>query len=238
MTPTVTPQEISAVLSTWFHNQFDQLESLAQTLSAELDLDDAKRLRVADAARKRMRQHSAEFLRANPVADGCGLIFSRAALGSSNGQLEWWVREEDARFARYSFGVNPNGDRYYDYEQLEWFTKAYETGTQAMAGPYIDYLGVEDYIVTLTTPITVQGIRAGVAGCDIQMTELEANLVPVLRRLEADSAILNSHGSVVLGSSGRFLSGDRMTPPPSGYTTIPLEPASAGLSLLFHGSAS
>lgn len=232
MTMTVTPQEITATLSAWFTAQFTRLEGLATTLAEELALDSAGRLRVSDAARKRMRGHSTAFLAEHALIDGCGLIFSRAALGTENGQLEWWVREDDARFARYSFGVNPSGDRFYDYEQLEWFTRAYESGNQSLAGPYIDYLGVEDYIVTVTTPIHVAGTRVGVAGMDIQMTDLETTLVPMLRRLDHDTAILNQHGSILIGSSGRFLSGDRMALLPAGYAISPLEPASAQLALL------
>ncbi|MEB4614746.1 cache domain-containing protein [Leucobacter sp. M11] len=233
MTPLVTPVgEVTSTLSAWFQRRFTSLQDLAQDLSVEVTRDATDHLLLSETGKQRMRARSTTFLEEHAVVDGCGLIFSREALGTGQGQLEWWVRAGDERFARYTFGVNPAGDRYYDYEQLEWFTKAYQTGELSLAGPYIDYLGVEDYIVTLTTPIQVGQVRAGVAGLDIQMTDIESSLVPILRQSEHDVAILNDHGSVLIGSSGRFLPGDRLTQLPEGYTTSPLEPAEAGLALL------
>lgn len=227
--------DITAELTAWFGERFTQLEELADDLIAALHLGPDRRLELSESARRRMKTTAVRMLEANPVLDGCGLIFARTALGTENGHLEWWVREDETRFARYSFGVVPGGDRYYDYEHHEWFIRAFHEGAPALVGPYIDYLGVEAYVVTLTVPAVLDGVRVGAVGNDIQVADLEAALLPMLLRSRAPLAIVGRHGNVLVGSSSRFLPGEYVPAELPGFARATLGPSSAGLTLLYPG---
>ncbi|MBL3698597.1 hypothetical protein D3228_02880 [Leucobacter luti] len=219
-------------LNAWFSDHFTRLEALAEELIGVLRFDAEQRLELTESARRRLKAIAVRALAEDQTLDGCGLIFARSALGTENGHLEWWVREDETRFARYSFGVVPGGDRYYDYEHHEWFIRAFHDGAPALVGPYIDYLGVETYVVTLTVPATLDGTRIGAVGNDIQVADLEAELLPVLLRTPVEAAVIGRHGNVLFGNSTRFLPGEYVPQDLAGVARVPLGPASAGIQLL------
>lgn len=188
--------------------------------------------RLAKAGRDGIKDRVRVLLRGRPRVNGAGLIFSRSARGEAKGVTEWWVRDGDAGVSRYQFGVNPGSQRFYDYETLEWFTVSFTTGRPWLTGPYIDYLGVEEYIVTATVRATVHGRAVGVTGLDMTVADLERELLPLLRLARRPSALLNAHGGVVVSSTSRFASGDLVTVPPPGFTRVPVPAMDASLSLL------
>lgn len=232
MTNSATVHEASTALSEWFEAFYSDIETFGADLGERVEFNEKKPGTVTQASSEALKARSVRFLNEHPLPDGCGAVFSRTATGSAEGVLEWWVRESEDDVARISFGTNPTGDRFYDYEQLEWFETAFGAKKRAIAGPYIDYLGVEEYIVTCMTPLIVHGDVLGVVGCDIRMGDLERSLMPMLRRIPGDAAILNPHGNVLVGNSGRFVSGDRVLNAPEGFVISPLNVSSMNLSLL------
>ncbi|WP_125099457.1 cache domain-containing protein [Leucobacter chromiireducens] len=223
---------IAEEISAWFADRFTHLETLAAEMIAALRFDAQRQLELTESTRRRMKAVAVRALAEHPVLDGCGFIFARAALGTENGHLEWWVREDEARFARYSFGVVPGGDRYYDYEHHEWFIRAFHHGVPALVGPYVDYLGVEAYVITLTVPAAQGDTRLGAVGTDIQVSDLEAELLPVLLRSSETLALVGRHGNVILGNSSRFMPGEFVPAELPGAERVALGPESAGVSLL------
>lgn len=230
-------REVREQLEAWFHERLEHIEALAVELLGGLRLDDAGRLDLSDSVRRHLKSAAGRFLTANEHIDGCGLIVAHSALGTENGHLEWWVREDDARFARYSFGVVPGADRYYDYEQHEWFVRSFTEGESALVGPYIDYLGVESYVLTLTIPAEVGDKRVGAVGNDMQVQDLERALLPLLVRQDREFALLSHSDSVILSNSSRFLPGDHVTGQEPGYSLLPLSPRAMGLQLLYADTA-
>jgi hypothetical protein len=232
MNASVSIQKTVLDLAAWFESFFSDIEVYGDDLSGLVVFDGKKPGALTQDSRAKMQVRAVQFLHEHALPDGTGAVFSRAATGSEEGILEWWARDPDRGFARITFGTNPTGDRFYDYERLEWFETAFGAKKRAIAGPYIDYLGIEEYIVTCMTPLTIAGEVVGVVGCDIRMGDLERALMPMLLRIPGDAAILNPHGNVLVGNSGHFLSGDRVTSAPDGYAITPLEIASMELSLL------
>lgn len=228
----VSAEETVARLSAWFDERFAHLAALGDELIAHLGFDEKGDLDLSGTARRGMKAAAARFLAEHDVVDGCGLIFAHSALGTEAGRLEWWVREDESRFARYSFGVVPGTDRYYDYEQHEWFIRAYSEGRSAAVGPFIDYLGVEVYIVTLTVPAEVGDRRVGAVGTDIQIDDLERALLPTLLRCDAELALLSRHGSVLISNSADYLPGDHLPSPPAGTRFVPLSEVTDGMHVL------
>ncbi|MCB1273643.1 MAG: PDC sensor domain-containing protein [Leucobacter sp.] len=227
-----TPEQVISGLREWFDDRFSHLSNLAAGLVSALALDEAGRIELSTAARRGMKSTAAKFLAEHPIVDGCGLIFAHSTLGTEVGRLEWWVREDESRFARYSFGVVPGADRYYDYEHHEWFVRAYAEGHSAAVGPYIDYLGVEAYIVTLTVPAVVDGRRVGAVGTDLQVDDIEHHLLPILGGCDAEIAVLTRHGTVLVSNSARYLPGELVTEPVPGARIEPLTEVADGMHVL------
>ena len=227
--------EIVTGLRDWFDERFSHLHGLAEHLIALLRFDARGLLDLSDGSRRRMKHHAAHYLAENPVVDGCGLIFAHSALGTPNGHLEWWVREDESRFARYSFGVVPGADRYYDYEQHEWFIRAFEEGAPALVGPYIDYLGVEEYVLTLTVPAETEKLRVGAVGNDIQSEDMEAELLPILCRADRELVLVGRHNNVLISNSSRYLPGEQMRDPLGHIERILLLNGSSDVQLIVPG---
>ena len=225
------PQRTIDCLNEWFTERFAHLESLSEELIQPLRLDGEKRLELTEAMRRRMKSTATRYLAENLVVDGCGMIFAHSALGTENGHLEWWVREDESRFARYSFGVVPGADRYYDYEHHEWFIRAFNDGRPALVGPYIDYLGVEAYVLTLTVPAEIDGVRVGAVGNDIQLADIETALLPVLLDAPVDAILVGKHGNVLLSNSPAHLPGEYVGEVPAGFRRVRIAPESTGLQL-------
>lgn len=223
---------VVAELREWFGERFAHLTALGEVLTQGLTTDLQGRLELGHSARRGMKGAAHRFLGEHPVVDGCGLIFAHSALGTEAGLLEWWVREDETRFARYSFGMVPGADRYYDYEQHEWFVRAFSEGRAAAVGPYIDYLGVEVYLITLTVPALVHGERVGAVGNDIQLDDLERALLPVLSKCSREIALVNRYGNVLVSNSARFLPGECITSPPERSVFEDLHTESADLRVL------
>lgn len=232
----VSVADTAASLNTWLNSQFSKLTQLAQSLLEVVQLEGSGRVSVSTAARKHLRDATAAFLSENTVADGCGLIFaSMVTERKEAGHLEWWVREDEQRFSRYSFGLIPGADRFYDYEHHEWFTRAYHDGAASLVGPYIDYLGIEAYVVTLTVPAEIAGTRVGAIGCDIQLADLERELLPILLKCETPLAIVGAHGHVLCSNSAKFLPGEYLASGDERIEWLSLEPTATSLRLLVAG---
>ncbi len=224
--------EVVDALTDWFAQRFDSLRGLSCDLISLLRFDDQGLLDLTETSRRRLKGAAVHYLADHPVIDGCGLIFAHSALGTPNGHLEWWVREDETRFARYSFGVVPGADRYYDYEQHEWFIRAFNEGVPALVGPYIDYLGVEAYVLTLTVPAEVNGVRVGAVGNDIQAEDLESELLPMLQRADRELALIGRHGNVLLSNTSRWLPGEHFTAAATEGERIQLLPGSRDVQLV------
>ncbi|MET8427641.1 hypothetical protein [Nocardia sp. NPDC004860] len=219
-------------LADWFSRLFTELDAmnsdfvdlLEQGTNPADDVTDLARIGRAGIERRVQR-----FLLDHPSADGAGVIFTRSRTATHEGVLEWWKRDDANGVARQSFGVNPTHDRFYDYEQLEWFVTPFRSGRHWITGPYIDYLGIDEYVVTLTTRTVVHGRPIGVTGIDMRMADFERALTPLIHRVPAPAALLSSHYSVLVGNSSRFITGDRIERVPSGFHTTRLDAAGATL---------
>lgn len=229
------PDELAAGLDAWFTQIFAELDAMNLDFVDLLERDSTPADDVAKLARlgrSGMKRRVQRFLHEHPSADGAGLIFTRAQTDPREGVIEWWERDDANSVSRHMIGTNPTHDRFYDYEQHEWFSTPFRSGRPWITGPYIDYLGIDEYVVTLTTRTVAHGRPVGVAGLDIQMQDFERALVPIMRRIPGAAALLSPHYSVLVGNSSRFITGDRIDRAPSGFVSTKLDAAGATLYLL------
>lgn len=111
------------------------------------------------------------------------------------------------------FSFDPESIDFYDYTRADWFLVSHREGARSVAGPYIDFGGVNDYILTMTTPILLGRSFAGVAGADLRVDELERRLYHAARGLPTHLALLSDADRVVGSIAARLLPGSVLRGP-------------------------
>lgn len=169
---------------------------------------------AARATPRRADLHAVEPLVVPALADGdnpvqgAGFVAAIGLLHDAPWWLEWFARDPDGRPQRLITHSEPHGIGFYDYEHLPWYVVPRDTGRSHMTGPYVDYLCTEEYTLTFTTPVVVDGNFCGVAGADVAVKRVEQALLPALRASGARLAVVNSFGRILSSNSGRHLCGD------------------------------
>ena len=106
--------------------------------------------------------------------------------------------------------MDPSREDFYDYETREFMTRPRETRRPFAYGPYVDYGGIDDYILTITSPV-VDGDRFLGASCaDILVADLESFLAPWLASTD-ERVLLNTDGRVIVSNAVRLSAGDMLT---------------------------
>ena len=114
--------------------------------------------------------------------------------------IEWWQRASDGTFDRdYSHQLDPTRDDLYDYGSKAYMTRPRDTGKPSAMGPYVDYGGVDDYLVTVSVPVASNGVFVGIVAADIRVASLERSVAPWLAQAGArPGAFATSLGGVLL----------------------------------------
>ena len=215
----------------WFSRIIDDLARLADESSAAMALARGKRPALTPRDLKATGPAAARFLDKHPEHEAAGIILRPGVVGA-DGEIEWWKRDLDGSLRTILFSLTPHTAGFYDFETLEWFSNVVTTGRPTLTGPYVDYAGMDKYIVTTTVPLRDGEKIVGAAGCDIEMRALEPALMPLLRRVKADVAIVSQHDRIVLGNSGRFLVGNRLVRLSDACHTVELGVHELGLRLV------
>ncbi len=133
--------------------------------------------------------------------------------------LQWWRRTDAGPVEDNHHDMDPSHEDFYDYELLEYISRPRETRQAWAHGPYVDYGGVDDYILTVSVPILENGAFYGVSLADILVADLESSLAPWLA-MSNEIVLLNSEGRVLLSNFVRLSVGDLM-PSRAGYRAVP-----------------
>lgn len=222
-------------LDQWFRRRFAALDALRESLASSTDSRLGKApYRVSSKLSGTLRGVVTEFLSrpGNEVFIGAGLILDRSLAADHQVDLEWWIRSDEGSVERHQFVIDPGSNDFYDYEGFEWFVSGCLEESRTLAGPYIDHLGVDDYIVTLAVPAYHRDERIGLVAADITVRELEEQLLPLLTATPGSSALLNPHGIVLVGSSADLATGDRVEQAPEGWASHPVGDPAVGLTVL------
>lgn len=136
---------------------------------------------------------------------GTGVILAPGLLADAPRWLEWWlagVRPEALRVSH-----DPDSPDFYDYTAAEWYREPERTGERWVAGPYVDYLSTNEYMVTLTVPVRSGSTFLGVAGADLLPGRLEDRLLALLDELAEPALLVNAEGRVVASTTSSWLTG-------------------------------
>ncbi|ALE06320.1 GntR family transcriptional regulator [Arthrobacter sp. ERGS1:01] len=232
MNQTTEVAQAADALTVWFGRVCTEVETLSRNVSTQLEGNPAGHSKADTTALAGLEASTREFLTRNAFAVGAGTFFAAESVEAGGPAWDWWSRKESGTIGRLDFDQTPGSDRYYDYEKLPFFSTAASTGKQTLWGPYVDYLGFEEYILTFAAPFSIHGKFAGVAGCDIRVKDLEPLIMPKLRVIPGDAALVNASNRVILGNSGKYLAGQRIKSVAPNQSLLTLDVPHLGLSLL------
>lgn len=158
-----------------------------------------------------MQSRAVRLLSRRALADGAGYIFNPDSIAIAEQLIQWQVRSQAGGYEPYGFVYDEDSTEYYDFMRLPWFDAARRTGRATLAGPYLDYLGVDDYVLTATVPIVLSGgVFVGLAGADIQVGVLERIVLSRCRGLRIPVALVAAEDRIVCSNSAHYLPGDRL----------------------------
>lgn len=220
-------------IASWINCVSTEVEELSRDFAAGLERNLVGESKVDQTAFFGLDALIQEFLLRNKFAAGAGSFFAAEAVEEGSRTVEWWCRKESDAIDRLDFNKNPGSHRYYDYENQPFFSTPASTGEQTIWGPYIDYLGFEEYVLTFAAPFFIHGTFTGVTFCDIRIKDLEPLLMQNLRAIPGDAALINASNRVILGNSGMYLVGERVKANSLGQHRMALDVPHLGLSLIY-----
>ena len=123
-------------------------------------------------------------------------------------RLQWWQMDPGRSLVMaLEPDLKPSSVGFYDYAATPWFDVPRRTGKRHVVGPYVDVHGTGRYLLTLTSPVLVDGQFLGVAGADVLVSRFETHVLRRLGPLRRPFLLLNEEGRVVLSTSAQWLTG-------------------------------
>ena len=211
---------VAADLAAAVEKVFTELDDLADAFSGIVGgcLAAGRTPVVADLAPLRLLGDAA--LDGDSLLVGAGAVLAPGLLADADRYLEWRQRGADGRYRPLLLDVDPASEDPYDYPEMEWFRVPCAEGRRMVGGPYFDYRGADRFALTFARPVVVDGVFAGVAGADVPLATLEADLLPVLRRVPLRAALVNHENRVVTANTPHYATGARVRPGDGG---VPLD---------------
>ncbi|MFJ9393052.1 cache domain-containing protein [Nocardioides sp. NPDC101246] len=201
MTKTMTPIDCVTQVEQHFGPIVTELERVRSEVAA---LFEAGPVTTA-SLRERLEPGSLEFLR-NPNLIGGGFVVAPGVLTDRRLYLVWWQGEERDFLGDADA---PGTGEAIDYTRQPWYRTPERTGELTLVGPYVDFVCTDEYVMTTTMPVYVDGRMVGVAGADTLVETLETMLLPGLR--EAGATLVNGHGKAIVSADPQLATGSPLT---------------------------
>jgi hypothetical protein len=225
-------REAAEAIGHWFSAVYDDLAALAKASDRAIRDNRGRRENLTEKDLRAIRPAAIGFLDRHRIPEAAGIALPTGSVDADRGSVEWWRRTGDHDAERVVFNLNPSSTGFYDFESLDWFTDVVAAGKPTVHGPYLDYAGMDQYILTLMVPFALDGEPLGTAGCDIEVRSLETTMIPILRHIPADAALVSKRDRIIVGNSGRFLVGNRVGDLPTGGIRLEIPGPDLGLSLV------
>jgi hypothetical protein len=148
---------------------------------------------------------------------GTGVIAAPGVLGDQPRWLEWWRRPPGGLSSAadplpLTVDLDTGNIGSYDYPLAPWFDVPCRTGHRVVVGPYVDYAGTDEYILTFATPISSEAGFFGVAAADIRANDLERAMLPTLNSEGPATALVNATGRVLASNTPAMIVGSMIHP--------------------------
>lgn len=176
-----------------------------------------------------LRTHVFARLREPELIAGTGVIVAEDVLADRTHWLEWWQKRPGAEPVFLEVDHDPTSMNFYDYSSASWFDVPRRTGERVAIGPYVDYAGTDEYVLTLAHPVHSGQRFLGVAAADIRITVFESLLLPALGQSGPPAVLMNATGRVLASNTayktaGSLVSGDEID---SGWPQIAVSASAA-----------
>jgi hypothetical protein len=150
--------------------------------------------------REQLRRHDA-------LVAGIGVLARPGLLGDAPMFVEWWCAGPAEPFL-LRVSLDPDHAIFSDYDTFEWFEGPWTPGSKRIVGPWVDYTGTGEHVMTLSVPIFGgEGEFLGVTGADVLARRVEEFALSRLRTIPEDAALVNSDGRVLASNTSRLLVG-------------------------------
>lgn len=206
MTPPATADRAASIIADYFRPPVLALEALAEPVADAI----ADELSPGSMSANKLDALVAPFAdqlfdTINAPVYGAGFIAALDLLSDSRSHLAWWQGAERRKLILAAQTVNKQR---IDYSELEWFRVPLFSGISHVAGPYVDYLCSDEYTITISTPVRVDGAFVGVLAFDLLIDSVERQLTPLLRDLGAHATLVNGVSRVVVSTDAEWATGD------------------------------
>ena len=201
----VEQQAFAAEIRRFAGHIVDQLHLLAEDAAEPL---------ATSAGPAAIQQHVARSLFSrlgdiDPVTHGLGVIAEVGVVPGHNYWLDWWHRTQTGNLERDTSHVtDPHRYDFYDYESREFIAHPRKDLLPWASGPYVDYGGVDDYLVTVSVPIVRDARFLGVAATDLLVASVEGVFAPWLAGAEIPCLLLNAEDRVIVSNAVTHQVGD------------------------------
>lgn len=202
-----------------FHRILDELDAWQGALTGQFESGPV----TAATATATIAVRVIDFLDGPHHLVGGGFVAARNALADKPLYLAWWQGDDHRLLAEPTLTATET----FDYTRRPWFANPQLTGHPHLTGPYVDFVCTDEYTVTTTAPVIVDGRMVGVVGADTLVETLEGMLLPGLRA--AGATLVNEHGRAVVSADPHVGPGDRVE---AGRETLPC--AGLPLALVIH----
>ena len=140
---------------------------------------------------------------------GVGVVAEVGVVPERPYWIEWWLRTDTGPVPDNHHVLDPEREDFYDYESMEFMARPRKSLKSWAVGPYVDYGGVDNYILSVASPAVANGRFCGVTCVDILVADLESWLSPLLAAA-GESYLLNAESRVILSNSVSHGVGDVM----------------------------
>lgn len=194
---TTTAETCAEQVTAYFTGVFDEVAQLQEQLAAVCAVEGVGAADVTEVALPLTR----DMLARHPLYGG-GFVAAPGFLADRHLYLGWWQGDDQALLAQRA--APSTGDPF-DYSRMEWYRTPVATGRRHITGPFVDYVCCDEYILTATAPVVINGRAAGVVGADTLLETFEALMLPVFRT--AGATLVNHYRRVVISADPRIPAG-------------------------------
>ncbi len=135
---------------------------------------------------------------------GAGFVAEPGVLADCTYWLEWRTESKGGSFSRLEVTLDESDIAKYDYFNAAWFQRPRCGAGATLAGPYVDWGGVNKYLVTLSLPVHHEGLFLGIVGADILVERVEGMLRRAGRSMNMAATIVNEDGRIIASSIPRL----------------------------------
>lgn len=144
---------------------------------------------------------------------GIGILARPDLLEDAPMFVEWWCAGPTEPFL-LRVSLDPEHPIFSDYDTFEWFEGPWSVGSRRIVGPWVDYTGTGEHVLTLSVPVFAAGVESeflGVAGADVLVRQVEEIVLGPLRSIPEDAALVNRDGRVIASNTSRLVVGSLLS---------------------------